>query len=107
MARRARVLSLRTYISPLTALVIRIALQQLCYARGYIPHGQNPNISLNHIRKYSREERALCAESSEKLTGEQFHTYFFYKYYLEDIALTGTILIFPRKGPFVLDPQRN
>ena len=55
---------------------IRIALQQLCYARGYIPHGQNPNISLNHIWKYSREERALCAESSEKLTGEQFHTYF-------------------------------
>ena len=42
---------------PQTALsyhILRIAMQQHCNIRGYIPHGHNPNISLNHKWKYYR-----------------------------------------------------
>ena len=56
-------------------------MQQHCNIRGYIPHGHNPNISLNHKWKYYRgkshyvldpQKTETGGETVSKLTGSSF-----------------------------------
>ena len=71
-------------VIPPNSSVLRITMQQHCNIRGYIPHGHNRNISLNHKWKYYRGKSHYVLDpqnwnwwgNSFETDGEQFQDWF-------------------------------